>query len=103
MNETELNNKVLNKIKEFESIDEIQPSSDWNQSLMEKIGSTKQYSRENFTIAKYSFMIILFILINLGFIIKMMNKDIQPSIERGQELQKISKEFLINPNSINNQ
>jgi hypothetical protein len=103
MNESELNSKVFQKIKEFESIEDIFPSSEWNQELMRKLDSSSQFSSKTFPVAKYTFLIIFFILINVGFIITMMNKNTQSSNDRSQELQEISKEFLINPNSINNQ
>ena len=46
MKKSELNNKVLQKMNDFESLEDIQPSTCWHQSLMGKLASAKPYSKQ---------------------------------------------------------
>ena len=102
MNDKDLNNKVTQTLNIFERIQDIEPSSDWNQLLMSRLASTKQNSNFVIPSSKLSAIIIFFIIINLGIIINIFKENSHESFSRNKELQVISKELLINPISTNN-
>ena len=101
MNKSAIDNKVLQKLKEFETIESIEPSADWNQSLLDKIEHVNP-SSSGFSSAKYTIVILFIILINIGFFLSTMFNNSQKVICRNNDLQVISKELLINPTSLNN-
>lgn len=102
MKEPEFKNKVSQKLGEFESLENIQPSADWNSSLMSRLDSAKTDSSLTFSAIKFVIIALLIVLINVGFILNALINDPQKTNQRNSDLQTISKELLINPNSINN-
>jgi hypothetical protein len=102
MKESALSNKVLQKLKEFETIENLQPSADWTQSLMNKLDSAKPYPTSGFSATKFTVVLLFIILVNIGFILNAMIRDSHQSLYRDKELLVISNELLINPISINN-
>ena len=102
MNESELDNNVSQMLKEYEALDNIIPSPDWNKSLMGRLASSQSYSPAKFPAAKFTFAILFLILINIGFILNMMISGSQLPSHRNTELQVVSQELLINPISTNN-
>ena len=102
MQEQELNNRVSQTLQEFESIENIQPSAEWNDSLMQRLSVAKQNSTTTFYLPKYAVVIAFVVMANIGFVFKTMMNDSQQTPSRDKELQVISKELLINPGSINN-
>jgi hypothetical protein len=103
MKESELNNKVEQTLMEFETMGNIQPSADWNQSLMKRVASSKPYSSSIFYSVNLAIVtILIIILINLGFILNTIINDSRQSLNRSNDLEVISKELLINLNSVNN-
>ena len=102
MKESKLNNRVSEILKEFEGLEDIRLSSGWRQSLDRKLSSSKPGSEQSYTGAKFSVLITFFVLINVGFVAKMLIGDYLPSHHRGAELKMISKDLLFNPTLINN-
>jgi hypothetical protein len=99
MKEETLNGKVSAAFMEFESLEHIHPSEAWRQSLEIRMASSKTGTSPGITGMKYIFIVTIFILANLGFIIRILKHDAQKSAFRNSELQVISREFLINPTS----
>lgn len=85
---------------EFESMEEILPSSGWDQSLMARIAATKTPAGSNIPPVKPALVLLFIILINVGAILTMISSTSRQSFSRSNELKMISKEFLINPTSI---
>jgi hypothetical protein len=102
MEESVLNMKVLKILNEFDAIEDIQPSADWNQSLMNRISSSKPHSLPDFLPARFALVVMLFVLVNLGFILSSLIGNSNKVLYRDKELLVISNELLINPVSINN-
>ena len=102
MKEQELHNRVAQTLQEFESMENIQPSGEWNDSLMQKLAGAKQNSTTTFYLPKYAVVILFLVMANIGFVFKTVMDDSQQTPGRDKELQVISKELLINPGSINN-
>ena len=102
MKEQELNNRVSQTLEEFESMESIQPTSEWNDSLMQKLSVAKQNSIAGFSLSKYAVVMLFVVIANIGFVFKTVINDSQQTPNRDKELQVIVKELLINPGSINN-
>ena len=102
MKEQELNNRVSQTLQEFESIENIQPSSEWNDLLMQKLSLAKPNSLAKFSSPKFAVLILFVVMANIGFVFKTVMHDTQQTPNRDKELQVISNELLINPSSINN-
>lgn len=102
MKDPELHKKVLQTLNEFETMENIQQSEEWNKSLMERLATVKADSPSVFSYVKYTIAALLVILINIGFILTAINNDPHQTLQKDIELQIISKELLINSNSVNN-
>jgi hypothetical protein len=101
MKESILGDKILQKLNEFETLENIQPSEGWNQSLMQKIGSASANPIKGLSAAKFVVAALFILLVNIGFILNSVIRDSKQSVSHDSELQIISKEFLVNPVSIN--
>jgi hypothetical protein len=100
MKESEIYSQVSQKVREFESLEDIQPSSDWNQSLMARLATSKVHPGPEFPTGKSALALTFIILINIGVILSMISNNNRQSFSRSNDLEAISKEFLINPTSI---
>ena len=94
MKEQNLNSKVQKSLLEFESIENIDISEDWNNNLMNKISTSK--SKSSITNSKITFVVLLIILLNIGFILNTLFSSSEKSTHRTKVLQVVSKELLIN-------
>jgi hypothetical protein len=102
MEDSPLNRKISKMLHDFESIENIQPSREWNKSLMDKLGCTKPASASKLPSTGIAFAFLLFVLINLGFVVNTMLNGSNLGNSSDKDLLVISKEFLINPISLNN-
>ena len=100
--EIKLNSIITERIKNFEDLEQIQASDLWNESLMKKIDTLKPYSNPLASTPKFTFLFLFIVLINIGFIFIAMNTKTHTSPVQDNSLQVISKEFLVNPISLNN-
>ena len=100
MKESEIYSQMSQKVREFESLEDIQPSSDWNQALMNRLATSKIHRGPVFPPVKSALALVFIILVNLGVILSMISNNNRQSFSRSSELNAISKEFLINPTSI---
>jgi hypothetical protein len=98
MESTKLQNKIIQTLHEFESLENIEPTSDWNQTLMEKIAS----KQSNTTGLKYKVLVLLLVFINITFLlIFSRNKSVSKPSQQNIDLRTIANELLISPNSLN--
>lgn len=105
------NNSISQKLKEFDELGIIEPTSEWNRSLLDKLAVTNKQSRSPLRKVQISVAIALIIIVNIGFIVTITNSNNQQgtlkqslsyqSADRDKELQTLSKELLINPISTN--
>ncbi|MBI3233351.1 MAG: hypothetical protein HYZ42_04815 [Bacteroidetes bacterium] len=105
------NNPVSQKLKDFDELELIVPSSEWNQLLLNKLAGVKQHSHSAFLTTKMIVAVTLIIIVNIGFIVKITNSRDQQiqtkqsisyqSNNRDTDLQMLSKELLINSISTN--
>jgi len=102
MNQQELNSEILQKLTEFDSLGNIELSEEWNNSLLKKIDYSQKHSLLRLNATKFTFILVLIMLINIGFFINTMLSHKQKISHRSNDLQVISKELLINPVSLNN-
>lgn len=100
MKESELHNQVSQKVREYETLADIEPSLNWDQSLMDRISNTSMSSSPGFSPMKSAAVLVLVVLVNVGIILTFLNNDNTRTLKRGNDLKKISTEFLINPTSI---
>lgn len=97
MKESPVSKNVLRKLDEFDKIGNIHPSDHWNQTLMEKLAAVKVNSGSDFTKTKFTVVLLLLLLVNLGFAMNAILRNTGRSLDRNNELQVISRELLINP------
>jgi hypothetical protein len=102
MKESDLKYIVQQKLVDFDNVSPIQPSEEWNRSLMMKLEHSKRSSNAGFTTARFLMAVLLLVLINLGFILNSIMRNSDKINYRSNDLQIISKQLLINPVSINN-
>ncbi len=96
MKQNLLENKINQSISEFENLSNIEPSSDWEQNLLNKISSKQSQSSG----VKYTVFIIFIICFNIAFLIEFSRKEsVSQSSQKSMELKNISTELLISPNS----
>jgi hypothetical protein len=102
MENKELKKRVIQSLEAFEALEELQPSNQWNESLMKRLSSSKRRSTAKKTAGTVIVVITLLCLLNIGFGITILLTDTGQSEERKAGLEIISKELLINPSSVNN-
>lgn len=102
MKESELNDKLTQKLYEFENIETLQPTSEWNQLLLEKIALSKSTSKARSTRSIITVIVVCFITINFGIFINSIFSNSDKYSSRKVDLQVISNEFLNNPISTHN-
>lgn len=96
MKQNLLENRINQSIREFENLSNIEPSSVWEQNLMNKISSKQSQSSG----VKYAVLIISLICFNIAFLILFSrNESESQTSQKGEELRNISNELLISPNS----
>jgi hypothetical protein len=96
------NTKVMDALKEFETIENIETTDDWNRSLMERLASVKPRSASPFTSTKMLVAIVFVVTLNIYFLLNALVIHPGYSAHRNNDLKVISRELLINPISIKN-
>jgi hypothetical protein len=99
MKEVVLNNKAQQSLRDFESLEDIQPSPEWTRSMLDRLGNSVRQPKKSYPVAGIALVMIFFILANIGFVLSVIS-DGTKSFNRENDLRAISKEFLINPTSI---
>jgi len=100
MNSSKIDYKVSESLRMFENPGIIQPSDGWHDSVMQRFSAT----HPNSAAPKIRFLVITFmiILINIGFFYNALVNNTDRKVSRYSDLKVISKEFMINPTSLNN-
>ncbi|MEI8204298.1 MAG: hypothetical protein WCH34_14845 [Bacteroidota bacterium] len=99
MKESSLHNQVLQKLNEFESLEPIEVSDDWRQIMKERLSAKKPHLSQKSS--KTLYIALLFIvLINMGFMLRTLLHNSGIASSHSNDLQQISKELLINTESI---
>jgi len=92
----------MDALKEFETIENIETTDDWNRSLMERLASVKPRSASPFTSTKMLVAIVFVVTLNIYFLLNALVIHPGYSAHRNNDLKVISRELLINPISIKN-
>jgi hypothetical protein len=100
MKESAFSGGVMEKLNEFEMLQNIQPSEGWNESLKNKITSAKFGSASNLSSARFTIPVLFIVLINIVLYLNTIINNSHQGSYKDKELQLISKELLINPISI---
>jgi hypothetical protein len=101
MKEYDLQKNVLKTLNQFENLESIDPDEGWYQTLMRKVESEHQSNSVRISVSKFALITMFILLINIGFILNTIIRDSKQPTNHDAELNAISKEFLINPGSIN--
>jgi hypothetical protein len=101
MEKQDINEQVLKTLNEFELMEDIQPSSDWSEALMAKLGGSKSTSVMKIPQAIFTVAVLILILLNIGAFITRLNADAGQILHREKQLQVISSELLFHPISLN--
>lgn len=91
--------RVLQKLDEFDAIETIHPTAEWNNSLMNKLSSSKRNKRNGNSPVGIAIIVIFIVVINIGFLIKSLIDNTDNSQQRDMDYQVISKELFINSNN----
>jgi hypothetical protein len=102
MKESAFSDKVVQKLNEFERMQNIQPSAGWNESLLNKIASAKSGSASNLPSAGFAIPVLFIVLVNIVLFLNIIIDNSYQGSYKDNELQVISEELLINPISIKN-
>ncbi len=94
MNESDILKIVSQKLEEFEGFKEIQPSSAWNSSMLHKLSYSKEPKNTYKTIS-FAAAVLFLVLLNFGYLGKLINQKEERDLSRNNELNIISKELLI--------
>lgn len=102
MKKQELNNRVNQALHEFDSMENLQPSAEWNDSLIQKLSVAKPNLITTYSTSKVVLLLLFVVMANVGFVFKTVMNDTHQIPSRAYELHVISKELLINSSSFNN-
>ncbi len=91
-----LNEKVIEKLQEFETLENIHPSSDWDAKLQMKL-QLNTTIKTNF-IGKYNLILVCIIVLNCGLIVFSLVNELKRTTTRTTNLELISNELLITSN-----
>jgi hypothetical protein len=100
MNESAYSGQVMQKLNEFEMMQNIQPSEGWNESLRNKIASAKSGSSSKLPSARFIIPVLLIVFVNIVLFLNTITNNSQQGSNKDKELRIISEELLINPVSI---
>jgi hypothetical protein len=101
MEAPEFNKKATEMLEAFAYLDPIEPSEDWQQSLLLKLADTKPAPEASFSPMSYTAVMFFFILLNCVFVFSLMKKETPQYNNRVARLETISQELLMNSSSNN--
>ena len=92
--------KDINTIlKEFESIENISPSGNWDLILQNKL-DVARFPRTNTTAIFISTIMLVLVFVNIGYILNTSFRDNEEIVvDRSSTLQSISNELLVSSNN----
>lgn len=95
MAEKELYEQVDKLLTAFETLEPIQPSAEWEQSLLSKMNEATLIKPR--FINRWGIVVVLLLLINVTLIVKMMKPKIENAATQYPSFQIISNALFINP------
>lgn len=101
MKAPEFNKKAAEILDAFAHLNPIEPSEDWQQSLLRKLADTKPAAKATFSPMSYTAVFLFFILLNSAFVFSLMKKEPPQYNNRVAQLETISKELLAHSSSNN--
>jgi hypothetical protein len=99
MEAPEFNKKAAEMLDAFAHLDPIEPSEDWQQSLLRKLADTKPAPEASFSPMSYTAVFLFFILLNMFFVFSTLKKETPQYNNRTARLETISKELLTHSSS----
>jgi hypothetical protein len=101
MKEPDIYNKVLQKLAEYDNIDQIHPTDRWYKLLSDKVENNRRTKPGTVASGIYTAIIFLVVL-NLGIVLNSILKSSDSSGYTNTDLQVISSQLLIGSTSGNN-
>ena len=96
MKPNKLNEKVIQKLLEFDTLENINPSTNWDTELNLKL-QLNSTVKPNF-ITKYNLILVCVVLLNCSLILYSMLYESKQTTNRTMNLELISNELLITSN-----
>lgn len=99
MNEQHHDIKAMQTLQHFEALEDIPMTAEWRASLMSRITDATPVtpSASRMSMIRLAVAVLLLIVVNGSFIIKVLTADTEQSSRRSAELQLISNQLLIEP------
>jgi hypothetical protein len=88
-------------LNDFDALREIDPSPDWDQSLMNRIALSRNTVSPNSHLSVFSALFFMMILINVGFFLELVSKPKKYDVIRREEINTLSRELFINTTANN--
>lgn len=100
MKQSEPGKRAFQLLDEFERLENIQPSPEWEKTLFAKMASSRPaYSNTNKGLT-YAVVVACFLLINTVFFLKLSGPGTNQAAQRNDVLQSISNELFINSTAL---
>jgi len=96
MNTNKLNNDIMDKLYEFETLENIYPSLDWDTKLESKL--KLKSNQKSYFLNKYNLIVLSIGLINVSLIVFSMLNESKKVNSRSRNFELISKELLLKSN-----
>jgi len=96
MNTNKLNNDIMDKLYEFETLENIYPSLDWDTKLESKL--KLKSNQKSYFLNKYNLIVLSIGLINISLIVFSMLNESKKINSRSRNFELISKELLLKSN-----
>ena len=100
MKGSEISDKTMQTLREFDMLDTIQPTEGWSESVMKRLATTTKGKRHGASVPGVAWVLLVFILANMGLLFTALGVNSRHSGGRSSDLRTLSGEFLVNPTSI---
>ena len=97
MNTLEINKKVQQKLHEFDDVETISTSDNWEFSLQQKL-TLLQPEKSNF-ITNYAIIMLSLLFLNIGFFVYSISSKTENSSNESSDFRMVSKELLLTSNN----
>ena len=97
MNTLEINKKVQQKLHEFDDVETISTSGNWEFSLQQKL-TLLQPEKSNF-ITNYAIIMLFLLFLNIGFFVYSICSETENSSNVSSDFRMVSKELLLSSNN----
>lgn len=99
MDDKTLYDKVGKLLTAFETLEPIQPSAEWEQSLLSKVNQGR--NKKSGLINRVGVAVVVLLVINVTLVVKMMQPVHESTIHQDPSFQVISNALFINPLPVN--